>query len=372
MTKKRLKKMVLDKALERYFATISVHKRGKQQEFYRINAMRKTILAEKYMDEITSIDIAEYRDIRLASLSPRTGRKISGNTVRLEMALLSSLYNIARVEWGTCHSNPVEHVRKPPIPAGRTRRLLAGEESRLLSCLEDKNPQISAIFTLAIETAMRQGELLSLRWEHINLSQGVAHLPVTKNGSSRDVPLSAKARKTLGRFSGPVTGPVFSYTSNGFKSAWRKAVIETGIENLHFHDLRHEAISRLSELGTLNLIEMASISGHKSLTMLKRYTHLRAVNLVRKLDVRKRQAKKFAALFIPYPVDIIHQFGCVSLRFSDFDGLTVSAPTHDEALREASVTLLRMQVSAAQNGDRLPPPGPVAVNAENRILINPL
>ncbi|EBU1141618.1 tyrosine-type recombinase/integrase, partial [Salmonella enterica] len=105
--------------------------------------------------------------------------------------------------------------------------------------------------SLALTTAMRQGEILSLRWEHIDLQHGVAHLPVTKNGSVRDVPLSRRARQLLQQLSVRLSGPVFHYKSSGFKSAWRAALQHLKIENLHFHDLRHEAISRLFELGTL-------------------------------------------------------------------------------------------------------------------------
>lgn len=136
MVKKRLKKMLLGKALEKYYATVSIHKRGQLQEFYRVNVIRRMPLAAKFMDEITSVDIAEYRDARLASVSSRTGRTVSANTVRLEMALLSAMYNIARIEWGTCVSNPIEHVRKPPISGGRTRRLVSSEEYRIVRALK--------------------------------------------------------------------------------------------------------------------------------------------------------------------------------------------------------------------------------------------
>jgi len=372
VVKKRLKKMLLGKALEKYYATVSIYKRGQLQEFYRVNVIRRTALAEKYMDEITSVDIAEYRDFRLSSISSRTGRAVSANTVRLEMALLSAMYNIARVEWGTCTSNPVEHVRKPPVSGGRTRRLDVSEERRIVRALKAKNPQLLAIFYLALETAMRQGEILSLSWEYIDLNIGVAHLPITKNGSSRDVPLSSSARQVLREFAGPSHGPVFSYTSNGFKSAWRLTLEGLGIDDLHFHDLRHEAVSRLFELGTLNVMEVAAISGHKSMNMLKRYTHLRALHLVNKLDVRKRQAQKFAALFVPYPVDVVHAPEGISLWFRDLENMCISGATKEDAISAASVALLRIQALAASRGERLPPPGNISVNAKDRLLISPL
>ena len=173
--------MTLNRALDKYLKTVSIHKKGHLQEFYRVNVIKRHPMAERYMDEITTVDIATYRDQRLAQINPRTGRQITGNTVRLELALLSSLFNIARVEWGTCRMNPVELVRKPKISSGRDRRLTSGEERRLSRYFRDKNQQLHVIFHLALETAMRQGEILTLRWEHLDLQHGVAHLPETKN-----------------------------------------------------------------------------------------------------------------------------------------------------------------------------------------------
>ncbi|EAW4486097.1 site-specific integrase, partial [Salmonella enterica] len=226
----RIKKMSLYNALSRYYATTSVHKRGHQQEFYRVCVIQRHPVAQKMMDEITTVDIAAYRDFRLSQINVRTGRNISGNTVRLELALLSSLYNLARVEWGTCRTNPVELVRKPKVAGGRDRRLTSQEERRLSRYFREQNPELYTIFHLAIETAMRQGEILSLRWEHIDIQHGVAHLPHTKNGSTRDVPLSRKARRLLQDLDMAMTGPVFNYTSSGVKSAWRTALQRLNIQ----------------------------------------------------------------------------------------------------------------------------------------------
>lgn len=373
--KKRIKKILLSKALDKYFSTVSRHKRGQLQEFYRINVIKRSRLANRNMDEISSIDIAEYRDNRLSEFNARTQKPISANTVRLELALLSALYNLAKVEWGTCSINPVENVRKPTVSSGRTRRLTTQEERQLTRYFKDKNPELLAIFQIALETGMRQGEILSLRWEYTDLRLGVAHLPLTKNGTSRDVPLSSKARQilcSLGERPHHENGYIFSYTSSGFKSAWRVALKALAIDDLHFHDLRHEAISRFFELGTLNVMEVAAISGHKSMNMLKRYTHLRAAHLVGKLDAHKKQAKKLASIFVPYPADIDVDDTTVTLKFSDLDNLSVTASTHDDALKIASVELLRFQAIAAKNGKRLPPPGAISVNSVDRVLISPL
>lgn len=127
----RVKKLSLFRALDRYLDTVSVHKRGYQQEFWRVSVIKRHPVAQKMMDEVTTVDIASYRDERLSQVNPRTGKLISGNTVRLELALLSALYNLAKVEWGTCRTNPVEMVRKPKPSPGRDRRLTSSEERRL-------------------------------------------------------------------------------------------------------------------------------------------------------------------------------------------------------------------------------------------------
>lgn len=374
----RIKKMSLSKALDKYHATVSVHKRGHKQEFYRVNVIQRHPLAGKMMDEVTTVDIASYRDDRLAQINSRTGKAISGNTVRLELALLSSLYNLASVEWGTCRTNPVEMVRKPKISGGRDRRLTSNEERWLSRYFQAQNPALHAIFHLAIETAMRQGEILSLRWEHIDLQHGVAHLPLTKNGSSRDVPLSRKARQLLQGMTVALTGSVFHYTSSGFKSAWRVARQRLGIDDLHFHDLRHEAISRLFELGTLNVMEVAAISGHRSLNMLKRYTHLRAYQLVSKLDARRRQTQKIAPYFVPYPacIESINEKegeDCgYRVHLPDFDGLSASGASRASALEAAGVLLLRTLANAAQRGERVPRPGDLPEGKLERVMIHPL
>lgn len=125
-------------------------------------------------------------------------------------------------------------------------------------CHAHPTPDLYVLVVLAIETAMRQGELLKLEWEHISLQRRIAHLPDTKNGSKRDVPLSLKARDALIQLGARTKGKVFGYTANGLKSAWRIMLQRLEIKDLHFHDLRHEACSRLFELGTLDIMEIAA------------------------------------------------------------------------------------------------------------------
>lgn len=129
---------------------------------------------------------------------------------------------------------------------------------------------------------MRRGELLSLRWEHVDLARHIAHLPTTKNGESRTVPLSSRAVAVLDALPRSVDGRVFPITHDALKMAWNRTTARAGIENLHFHDPRHEATTRLAER-VANVIEPAAITDHKDLRMLQRYYHPRPEDLARKL-----------------------------------------------------------------------------------------
>jgi integrase len=368
----KIKAVTLRYALDKYINTVSSEKKGWQQELYRSNVIKRYDIANLSMHEITSVDISSYRDERLNSVHERTKKKISGNTVRLELAFLSSVFKLAQVEWGVCNNNPVLAVRKPKIGKGRERRLLKNEERKIAKFFELHDEQINIIFHLALETAMRQGEILGLLWENVNLSIGVAHLPETKNGTWRDVPLSKKARELLLDMKPKASGRVFTFTSNAFKSKWRKSIKAMGIDDLRFHDLRHEAISRLFELGTLNMIEIASISGHKSLAMLKRYTHLRAYQLVKKIDSKVKSVTKIASYFVPYPAigRLINQG--YKVTFIDFDSFEVTGANKNEAMSIAAIELLKKLAVAAQAGKKIPSPGQVGKIADDLILINPL
>ena len=130
---------------------------------------------------------------------------------------------------------------------------------------------------------MRRGEILGLQWEHVDLDRRIAYLPLTKNGSSREVPLSTKASQVLARQrQRNATTLPFPVTSNGFRLAWERLRSPADLSVLRFYDLRHEAISRFFELG-LNIPEVAVISGHKGPRMLFWYTHRRAEEIVHKL-----------------------------------------------------------------------------------------
>ncbi|WP_375786302.1 tyrosine-type recombinase/integrase [Bradyrhizobium sp. Pha-3] len=271
-------KTTLKELLTRYRDEVTPGKRGAVSERARINSIVRCPIGHRTLAKLTSSDVATYRDERLKSVAPAT--------IVRELNTISHAIEIATREWGLwLPRNPVKLVRRPPIPRGRTRRLKEGEEDALLlACDRGRTLLLKPLIVLAIETGMRRGELLELRWEHVDLKRGVAHLPLTKNGDSRDVPLSRRAIETLHqvRAGGPKMDRVFPMTGNAVRLAFEHLRVRAGMSDFHFHDLRHEAISRLFEKG-LNIAEVSTISGHRELKMLQRYTHLRAVDLVARL-----------------------------------------------------------------------------------------
>ena len=284
-------KLTIASALDRYIKEVVPTKKpsGQRREIGRAEFL-KSKLGQYSLAALNSELIATFRDERLAE-----GR--ANNTVRLELALLSHMYTVAIQEWGTgLTANPVLNVRKPSPGKGRTRRLNNDEEERLLkACDQHSNPFLGWIVRLALYTAMRKSEIVSLTFEQVNLDAGTLFLPDTKNNSVRTVPLTNKALVAITEamdfpirpkytnlifFGSPCRdGTRKPYTIN---RVWMLALERAEITGLKFHDLRHEATNRFVEAG-LSDQEVASITGHKSMQMLRRYTHLRTEDLVSKI-----------------------------------------------------------------------------------------
>ncbi len=190
----------------------------------------------------------------------------------------------ARSEWGIdLRECPFSKVSKPKAPEPRETRLRDGEEDRLIAgCAGARNIYFKPAIEFALETAMRQDEIVGLEWAQVDLGRRTARLLMTKNGTSRIVPLSTRAVEILIGLPRDTKYVFQGLQSFSIKHAFVRFTKRTGLVDLHFHDLRHEAISRLVEKG-LNLLEVAAISGHKTMDMLKRYTHLRAEDLALKL-----------------------------------------------------------------------------------------
>jgi integrase len=287
--------------LARYGREISPYKKGGSLEVLRIQRLLTDPLARIKVAALTGADIAQYRDRRLAGDTKR--KAVTGSTCNRELTLLSHVLTIASKEWGVhVHVNPVSQIRRPRENRARTRRLRHDEEQRLLVELEPnredvargygpggcrgcRNEYMRPIVILAIETAMRRGEILSLRWDDVHLEDRYVRLNDTKNGEARDVPLSSRALQTLAELSAKhrhIGGRVFPVSVEALKQSFVRACERADIADLRFHDLRHEATSRIAERLD-NPLELSAVTGHKTVQMLKRYYHPRASDLARKL-----------------------------------------------------------------------------------------
>jgi len=270
-------KVNLGQLLLRYSSEVTVLKKGAVTEKRRLNRLINDPISTLTLDKLSSSAIAAFRDRRLPD---------GARTAHYDLTLIRHCLKIAIHEWGLMlSSNPVDFIKMPPASRPRQRRLNKGEYERLEQASHlTLNPHIWPIIVFAIETGMRRGEILGLTWDNTNLERQLAYLPLTKNGTSREVPLSTKAADVLrGQRARQDTSTPFPVNANAFRLAWERQRKRAGLCDLRFHDLRHEAISRFFEMG-LSVPEVAVISGHKDARMLFRYTHLRAEDLVNKIS----------------------------------------------------------------------------------------
>jgi len=252
--------------LDKYkLVCLASHKGADVSEQYRIKLLRDYVGAIPLCD-LTPAHLAKYRD---------------------DLSILSSAINTAIIEWNIpLKMNPVSMIRWKHTDQPRDRRFEDGEESLLLN---HASPCMARMITVAVETAVRRSELLRIKRSHINFSKQTLEIGLTKTGKPRTIPLSSRALKAIKeqlRASEKVIPieeqPIFQITGSRLFKDFQKLREEIGIIDFRWHDLRHEATSRLFEKG-LNLMEVASITGHQDLKMLKRYTHLRAEDLVGRL-----------------------------------------------------------------------------------------
>lgn len=242
--------------------------------------LRRHELAYRSLIGLSPQDIISFRERRLQS--------VAASTAVRELAILSHVIEVTIRDWGLpLGRNVLKLVRRPVIRNERSRRLVGDEEERLLAeCATGRTPCLKTLLIIAIETGMRRSELLGLRWRDISQNRRVVPLHMTKNGERREMPLSQRSYAALSdwRQSCDVNDEdrAFPLSAGGLEQIWRRLLRRANISDLRFHDLRHEAVSRLFERG-LNVMEVSSISGHKELRMPRRYSHLRAEDLVVRL-----------------------------------------------------------------------------------------
>lgn len=266
--------LTVGQLLDRYEREITPAKRSCDRERDKIRVIKRHAVSTIPAVRLNSEAVVRYRDERLQKVKPAT--------VRRELAILRHCIEIAMREWSLPISiNPAHRIRLPRADNARDRRLNEAEYRRLMEALDSSRRwYIKPIAIIALETGMRRAEILSLEAKNIDLRDGVAYLPMTKNGRARRVPLTQKAIDTLRPLS--TREVLFPISPPSLRQGWLEVTRRANVIDFRLHDCRHEAISRFFELG-LSVPEVALISGHRSLAMLHRYTHLRPENVARKL-----------------------------------------------------------------------------------------
>lgn len=253
-----------EQLLERYRDEVSVTKRGERWEKLRINLVCRDPIAATKLSALRAPHVAAWRDRRLTQVSPAS--------VLREWNLLSAACSVARREWHWLDVNPFSDVKRPEKPRDRVRRITDDETTLVLYAagyIPDQKPvtltsRVGAAFLFAIETAMRAGEICNLTWEHVHATH--VHLPQTKNGHTRDVPITPEARRILRQLKDIDETSCFALSSGQLDSLFRKIKSRCLIEDMHFHDTRREALTRMSR--KLTVMELARVSGHRDLKIL--------------------------------------------------------------------------------------------------------
>lgn len=263
--RKVLETITLRDLIVRYVDCVVNDKKGAEIERIILAAFLREPICKKALSDLNTKDFTSYRDRRLQAIAPIS--------LKRQLAPIRHMFQIAIDEWEIpLKENPLDKVKLKAKDNRRERRLKAGEYDKLIQATRTRrNPLIEKVVVFAVETAMRRGEILSLCWDQVDLERRSVTILEAKNGYSRTIPLSPNAVSLLQSFE-RTDESVFPLTTNVLKMAWGRMLEGTGIEDLHFHDLRHEAISRFFELG-LTVPEVASISGHRDARMLLRYAH---------------------------------------------------------------------------------------------------
>ena len=276
-SRKELKGITLGDLVRRYRTEVVAFKKGADIETIVLDAFLRHPVCRKGLADLNTSDFASYRDERL--------KTIAATSLKRQLAPVNNMFELARTEWKIPLKNPLIDLVLKTNDNRRERRLREGELDRLVAAgRKTRNPFMLPVIRFAIETAMRRGEILNLRWRDIDEARGTAIILETKNGYSRTIPLTPGALAVLRAVpkGQERSSQVFPLSALALRLCWDRLTERAEINDLNFHDLRHEAISRLFELG-LTAPEVASISGHRDMRMLFRYAHASHASIRAKL-----------------------------------------------------------------------------------------
>lgn len=278
---KKLAQTTLADLIRRYRDEVSPTKKGAKMETIVLNAFLRHAICNKRLSELTVADFNRYRDERLG--------KVKVNTLRRQLNPIQNMFKVARKEWGLpLPTNPVADMVLKTEDDQRERRISGEEWDRLVGAVAtSRNSLIGPMMCLGIETGMRRSEMLRIIVKDVSLKRRELFVPPGKNNKARTIVLTQNAVAILAKLieQADAGGRLFPVTAQAAKCGWRRVRTRAGLDgqNLRFHDLRHEAISRLFETG-LTMPEVASQSGHKDARMLLRYGHAMRSRIRAKLD----------------------------------------------------------------------------------------
>lgn len=269
----------LGDAMQKFADEISPTHKGERWEQIRIKKLQRDKIASIMLSKLTTEDIQKWID----------RQEIAPGSIRRELNLIQSVLKHCRHPWRWMYEDVTKDLVKPPLPKHRNRRVWPDEIEQILKALGyhenkpvmTKRHQLAVGFLFALETGMRQGEIWKMDWHYVHIQERYVILPDTKNGTSREVPLSTRAIELLGKLT-PSIGKVFKSSQDSISSEFRKAVRKCGIENLRFHDTRHEACTRLSQI--YNVAQLAKVIGHNDLNSLQIYFNPTGAELAKMLD----------------------------------------------------------------------------------------
>lgn len=268
-------------AFKRYAIEVTPRHKGERWENIRLKTLKKDPIADVRFKDLTTENLADYRDRRL--------RKVMPSSVNREISLLSSVISQARKEWNWIETNPVKDLDRPRNPKHRERRISSSEIDRICVALnyepgkiQTKQNETALAFLLAIETAMRASEITGLLREDVFLEKRYVLLRDSKNHDSRAVSLSLKAIELIKSIPDNGTARLFGITAGSLSTTFRRARKVAKVEGLTFHDSRHEAITRLAR--KLDVLDLAAMIGHRDLKSLKIYYNPTPTEIAKRLD----------------------------------------------------------------------------------------
>lgn len=274
--------MTLGDAFIKYANEISPTKKGERWEVLRLNKLLRDPISLIQLTALETRDFEVWRDNALRTIKPSSFNR--------ELNIVNSVINVARKKWRWIGHNPIADLDRPKDPPHRDRRITDDEVQRICDGLGFNENQsirtqrqyIAFCFLFALETAIRQGELFKLAWYDVHLDRSFIHLRDTKNGTNRDVALSSRARHLLNLLDSEKHGLVVPYNQRSCGQIFRRTVKLVGIDDLTFHDTRHEAITRLAR--KIDMLDLARMIGHRDPRSLMIYYNATATEIAARLN----------------------------------------------------------------------------------------